>query len=157
MSARNVYIIEQIMPPPEGWHAVFAHRQKKDEGDVQEWIEVSQRPLVALALVREAVAEGFEPTEEELAEADMVVHGLVCDSGGWMALPHKAGGDFLGYGEPGQPMELSLPEVHNPDKLPISISTPEQARGYQRQWAAEIRTKHHVIRSPYSWAGGSDG
>ncbi|HEX4436681.1 MAG TPA: hypothetical protein VH061_07785 [Solirubrobacteraceae bacterium] len=158
MRARNEYLIAQVIPAPPGWCAVFAENCSDEASGVQDWIEIRKRPLVALALVKEIVVEGFKtPSDDELAEGDMQVHGLVCQYGGWFALPQEAEGDFLGYAEPRQMLERFLSEVDNPKDLPIAISSPADDLQQERRWAETRRAEHNVIPSPRAQVGEADG
>ena len=149
---RTRYRIDSIIPAPRGWHAVFAVLTGEDG---RRWIELEARPVLSLATVTVYQTQRIdygEPTEDdELADAEVLVHGVVVDEGVRMDVaPRCDYGAFVGYADADQPLEPWLSEVSNPDGLPIVIPTPEQLQERERAWAAELRAKHNVIEAPWA-------
>lgn len=143
---RTVYRVESIMPAPPGLRAVRCARRFDLEHREERWIELTSEPVIALATVTvyETRSGWLEPpTEEELDRAEVEVHGLVSDEGLTLALAARR--EFLGYLRPGERIELWLPEVKNPDGLPVVIPTPEQQREREDRWAEEARREHGVL------------
>jgi hypothetical protein len=156
---RQRYHVESMIPAPPGWVAVFAGRRH----DARQWIELHARPVIALAGVTVYYSRrsgGAGPAEDELAEAELVLHGVVADREGlrMRVAPDEWDGDeWLGYAEAGEPLERWLGEVTNPDRLPIAIPTPEQLRERARRDAAEMRERHGVVEAPWVEEAGVDG
>lgn len=148
----EVHRVEEITPMAPGWHAVFV-ANCFDEGPgpngEKEWRELETRPLLALARVKvvKSQAHWRDPDEQQWADADTEIRGVVMDDaiGQWMTVTQR--GDFLGYQAPGQPLELFLEYLDT--ELPLVIPTPEQKREQECQWAAERRSAHNVIDPPW--------
>jgi hypothetical protein len=146
---RQVYRIDAIVPAPPGWRAVFAVRTS-DGG--REWIELEAAPIVGLATVTVCYARSWQPTEEELAEVEVQVHGLVIwgEASELKVAPEAERGEFVGYAEPGQSVERLLDCLGDTKGLPVVIATPEQLRDREQQWAADRRQRHNVIDPPWA-------
>jgi hypothetical protein len=113
-----------------------------------EWLELDTRPLLGLACIRVVRVRGLRDSVENWADAEIEVHGVVTNyEHQWLMI--DADDDFLGYQEPGQPLEYFLGYVTNPEKLPIVVPTPEQKRQQERLRADERASEHNVIDPPW--------